>query len=500
MKELVILSAINELAKALDEEKYQNALTYNHLNSLDERILILRSSLNDLANKNESARSKLTEQISACNNQTICKINNEFQQLLVITDLITKSMQELSDSIRDNNHAIISAIKPCLDEVALVSKKLESVELSILNLDEKIADSFQDLRKMISSSEKEGKRNCAHISSDVNKLSEELYRINDSTKGSINEIKSAIVDMVDKETLEALSKSTADIATKSDASMQQLMSITNKTEALQKGQETLRSTIIENANCTFETIKEIGSNAKKYFDEKDNTELLKTIVDTSNEIIWAEIYNNSTVDCCWARSTSLSAGRAAAGYPFLYIIFRVLSLIKPQSILELGLGETTKLCANYSRNFPNVQHTIIEHDEDWKAFFQNNYELPPNSKILVLPMVRKRYKSDNSVKCYSDFEKKLGNVDFDFIIIDGPHGFGVKEYPRIDVLGIMPRCLRNSFAILLDDCNRTGEQNTLNEMLEVLAKNQIEYCTALYSGKKSTAIITSKNLKFLCSL
>lgn len=69
----------------------------------------------------------------------------------------------------------------------------------------------------------------------------------------------------------------------------------------------------------------------------------------------------------------------AAGYPFLYILYRVLRDAKPKRILELGLGETTKLISQYAAANEDVEHFVVEHDLDWISFYKKEFSLPANS-------------------------------------------------------------------------------------------------------------------------
>ena len=46
---------------------------------------------------------------------------------------------------------------------------------------------------------------------------------------------------------------------------------------------------------------------------------------TVKEILWSSIYHDSIRDKEWLNKLSLNVGRWAVGYPFLYILNRVLS-------------------------------------------------------------------------------------------------------------------------------------------------------------------------------
>ena len=69
----------------------------------------------------------------------------------------------------------------------------------------------------------------------------------------------------------------------------------------------------------------------------------------------------------------LSAGRWAVGYQYLYVMYRVLNEIHPRRILELGLGQSTRMLGQYAAAHENVSHFVVEHDPEWIDFFQRDF-------------------------------------------------------------------------------------------------------------------------------
>lgn len=106
--------------------------------------------------------------------------------------------------------------------------------------------------------------------------------------------------------------------------------------------------------------------------------------------------------------------------------------------------------------------------------------------------------NDTEVNLYADFGQKFSGEKFDLIFIDGP--FGSPLYSRIDIIDIFPECLNESFILMLDDAERIGEQNTINMLRTMLQEKSVEYSFNYYNGVKSTAIITSKDLHFYCTM
>ena len=220
----------------------------------------------------------------------------------------------------------------------------------------------------------------------------------------------------------------------------------------------------------------------------------------ASEIVWAEIFNNAISDSTWLHNTAFSAGRWAVGYPYLYVMYRVLNEIRPKRILELGLGQSTRMLGQYTMAKENVTHLVVEHDPEWIAFFKRDFALSERSRIIQLDREMERYKEASEVRVFKGFAEQFKNEKFDFISIDAPLGADMKQYSRIDVLKILPDCLADDFVIMIDDSQRPGETQTVKEMTNKLENSGIAYKTGKYAGNKECTIICSENLKFACSM
>lgn len=221
---------------------------------------------------------------------------------------------------------------------------------------------------------------------------------------------------------------------------------------------------------------------------------------TANEAVFASIFNNVISHSEWLKNTTFSAGRWAVGYPYLYAMYRILNEVKPVRILELGLGQSTRMIAQYVAFYQNVSHFVVEHDNEWIDFFQRDFALSENSKIVKLNWNFEKYNEAESVRVYDGCGEQFKNDKFDFISIDGPFGGDMKQYARIDVLKLLPSCLAENFIIMIDDTERLGETNTVKEMIKKLDENAIKCCVGRYSGQKDCTVISSENLKWVCSM
>ncbi|MCL2128773.1 MAG: glycosyltransferase [Treponema sp.] len=220
----------------------------------------------------------------------------------------------------------------------------------------------------------------------------------------------------------------------------------------------------------------------------------------NSEILWANIFNNTIQDSYWLNNKTFSPGRWAAGYAFLYILYRIIKEVQPMKILELGLGETTRMISQYAMNNENVEHYVVENNTDWIEFFIKNFNIPHNTKIIQLPLKYQAFEESESVRVYEGFYENLSNNKYDLISIDGPVGGDMKEYSRIDSLSLIPENLSNDFIILIDDYNRNQEKNMVKKLLEKIEEAGIPFYNTVYKGSKETCIICCQKYKFLTSL
>lgn len=254
----------------------------------------------------------------------------------------------------------------------------------------------------------------------------------------------------------------------------------------------------ENINEKLELIKQNNNDILEVVNSsKDISRESRNI---NKEILWAETFNNTVSGSDWLKDKSFSPGRWAVGYQYLYAVYRILNTVKPQKILELGLGQSTKLLSQYAKANKEVEHIVVEHDQEWIDFYKKENEVAENTEILKIEREYRKYKNDDKVLAFKNFKEILQGQKFDFISIDAPLGANAKIYARIDVLEILPECLEEDFVIVIDDYNRKGEKNTVNEIERILKKDNISYCKGIYYGEKECMIISSEKLKFVCSM
>ena len=279
------------------------------------------------------------------------------------------------------------------------------------------------------------------------------------------------------------------------------------------------TTLIKNAGSSFdEAAKSINNQIVTSFDVvNDITSKIsmdqKNLMDKYNvqidkitllgrieeENTWSNVFHDVIKDSIWLRNKAFAPGRWAAGYQMLYVMYRILDSVKPKKVLELGLGQTTRMISQYS-GYYHAEHQVVEHDPKWIEFFATTYEVPDNVKFVNIDTITDKYLDDEAVIMYQGFEEQFRGQKFDFICIDAPLGGKAIKYARVDILKILPECLESDFVLLLDDTERTGETNTIKLLQNTFEENGIEYVMKRYDGRKSSTIFTTKKYIFLTSL
>ena len=116
----------------------------------------------------------------------------------------------------------------------------------------------------------------------------------------------------------------------------------------------------------------------------DNKLSQKEIMLQLKEIEWGLIFQDSIKGNQALKNLSLNIGRWSGNYSFFYVLNRILADYKPLSILEIGLGESTKFISTFIENDTNsANHLIIEQNQDWINSFNEKFKLSNNSSSSV---------------------------------------------------------------------------------------------------------------------
>ena len=231
--------------------------------------------------------------------------------------------------------------------------------------------------------------------------------------------------------------------------------------------------------------------------QKELSELKRLFQKQSSEIYYANLLHDCTKGSPWLKDQAFSLYDWAANYSFIYLLFRILDKISPQNILEMGLGQTTKVTSQYiAYKNPLASLIVCEHNQVWITHYRSELPQSDRIKIQALGLECFEYEGQQTDK-YKDLESLAQNQKFDLIIIDGPTGGG-KNFPRSNIIDLVKeKHLSDDFIIIFDDAERSGEQLTISKTKEVLKERNIEFIEFERKGLKAQRVITSKSKSFI---
>lgn len=230
----------------------------------------------------------------------------------------------------------------------------------------------------------------------------------------------------------------------------------------------------------------------------ENRELYKSNLLQLKEIEWAHVYHDSIRGKKWLENTPLNIGRWAGNYAFFYVLNRILNDYKPASILEFGLGESSKFISAYLENeLIKSSHLIIEQNESWYESFKERFLLSLRSDVKICSL-HKRNVFNHEVNSYKEINENI-TQNFDLYVVDGP--FGSKHYSRYDIVELAKAFTSNQeFIILIDDFQRDGEKETVQELLKLFKEKEIAIYFGEYVGNKSICVLGTEKYRNIKSL
>jgi hypothetical protein len=231
---------------------------------------------------------------------------------------------------------------------------------------------------------------------------------------------------------------------------------------------------------------------------RENRLRQKQILAQSRELEWAEVFHDSIRGKPFLENLPLNVGRWAGNYSFFYLLNRILADYKPASILEMGLGESSKFISAYLTGYlPESRHIIIEHDETWTDSFRERFVLSERSEIRHFPLETAAIENHKSF-VYKNFGEAIGEK-FDLYVVDGPPGSD--RFSRYDIVGEVRKFdPQDEFVIILDDYDRPGEKDTAEKLLEELRSKQIPHFVKTYSGRKNQFLIATSKYRRAATL
>lgn len=215
------------------------------------------------------------------------------------------------------------------------------------------------------------------------------------------------------------------------------------------------------------------------------------------ELYYADLLHDTILNSTWLKDKSFSLHRWAANYSFIYMLYRILDNAKPKHILEMGMGQTSRLTSQYvSYCNPDATLDIIENDAGWIEVYKP--QLTQSEHIKVHQCDLEFFKDDEcDCRKYKELNKVVGNTKYDLVIIDGPLGAD-QTLPRSNILDLIKNGnIADDFIIIFDDAERKGEQKTIANTIALLEEQEIKYSSFQRNALKTQQFISSLTKSFI---
>ena len=232
-------------------------------------------------------------------------------------------------------------------------------------------------------------------------------------------------------------------------------------------------------------------------DKNHKEELLRI-----KEINYAQIFNDTLKESIWLTKKNFSLNRSASNYSFMYTLYRILDEVQPKNILEMGLGQTSKMTTQYAKHYKDSHLLIVESDPLWIDNFSSKLNIESNVDIVQRDVETFTYNNTETLR-YEDLNEMTGDNKYDLIIIDGPQGFvsepevHLLDYSRTNIWSLIDNNLAEEFVIIIDDYDRQGEKNTMARVEELLKEKKIEFYNFKSTGLKEQYVICSSGYRFV---
>lgn len=234
---------------------------------------------------------------------------------------------------------------------------------------------------------------------------------------------------------------------------------------------------------------------KKALNEINNR--LISIEYANHELLFASYFQDSIQDSVWVKNKSFSAYGGAANYSLLYKLFKIYDVLQPKTVLEFGLGQTTKLSSQYATFNKKAKVFVVDDDAEWVEVYKKQTKIPTNLELLNVELQDFKHKGHTLQRLgeYSGLNEYTAGVKFNLVIVDGPIGYD-KEYPRTNVVSMVDD-LDTEWIVIFDDAERAGEQRTMELFREALRDKDLEFAEFAISGTKTQRYFCDKRTEKL---
>lgn len=169
----------------------------------------------------------------------------------------------------------------------------------------------------------------------------------------------------------------------------------------------------------------------------------------------------------------------AANHSLLYLILRIACEFRPESVLDIGAGQSTLLWAMLRRRGLVGDVLTLEGDPDWARRIGAQVE----HRVLVTPLAPRTI--DGHVVMTYDWAVARAGRRFDVVVCDGPNGS--PRHSRRGILSML-RDLPPDFALVMDDAERNGERDTVTAIHDGLQAAGVAYAVGVVRAAKTQVV------------
>lgn len=443
---------------------------------------------------------RILQQIQLSKNETIKQISN----IMTTMQSVQNNIQKQIDNVKSQQNELVKQLN---NNANNTKSQIDSVVLEQKSKFDMLADNIETVKHQFDNSFAENQNQTNNLTQQIDMLKNDFDKIKSELMSNIDSLSNTMQSNTD-----ALRKDYTDFSGKiNDTLNQNAKAIDVKyhelSENIQKNMSEQKSVFEKDIDSLSKQLNDITDSTASNNEHVDNVlnniekrvltfeQNNKNLFVKNSEPYWANVYHDTINNSHWLTNKSVSPGRWAVSYIVLYVLYRILDEIEPQTILECGLGQSSKLTIQYTESH-NADLTICENNPEWLSFFMRQFPTADKyAKILDTEMVHivPEYES----RTYKDFKSVIKNKKFNLVLIDGP--LGSEHYSRPEILDIVDN-LDKSFVIMLDDMNRIGEQETWKMLKAKLTEKGIAYKDTIYSSDKSVGLLCSPDLVYLTSL